>query len=183
MAIEFIQKVSPGGSETKPRIRQSASLAWAERQRSRLAIMLDDKTPAVILLARGEMLHHGDLLTTADGRYELLIQAAPESVLKITAHSTHALLRLVYHLANRHVSAMIAPDAIFIEPDPILAEMVRRLGGAVSVVTTAFTPEHGAYHGQSDHQHSHHSHGELADEDLAFGRIGEALSRRAHGQQ
>ena len=75
---------------------------------------------------------------------------------------------------------MLTQDAIYIESDPVLADLARHLGATVSTVQRPFEPERGAYHGT--HHHDHHHAGELGDEDREFGNIGEALSRAAHAR-
>ena len=180
-------------------------LTWRERQRSRLPIVMDNGQAAVILLPRGTTLANGDVLASDTGE-KVLIRAAAESLLEITADTPFQLLRLVYHLANRHVSAMLTTHAIYIESDPVLADMVERLGGAIKLTEQPFEPEKGAYHGASTHapSHSHHGamapsgdghghshvgshlhshghgHGGVDDIDRKMGNIGEELSRQAH---
>jgi len=166
------------------------SLTWAERQRSRLAAMLPNGKAVAVVLARGEQMHHGDLLC-GDAGERLWVQAAEEELYKITAHDAFELMRIVYHLANRHVKAMLSSQAAYIEPDAVLADMVRGLGGHVEVVQQAFHPEGGAYagahvHGAHCDHGGHHHHGEepaLAAEDRALGNLGEQLSIAAHARK
>ena len=156
---------------------QTLCLTYSERQRNRLAVMLPDGQAAAIVLPRGQTLAPGDVLCSADGQ-RLAIQAKPETLLCAQASSTLDLVRLVYHLANRHVRAMLRADAIYIEPDPVLSELIVKLGGHVRTVSAVFTPESGAYSG--GHQHAHG----VIDEDARMGHIGEQLSQAAHrGQQ
>lgn len=202
MSLQLTRKLLPPTSSTREDLatRPWVALTWRERQRSRLAVVLNTGQAAAVLLPRGATLVQGDVLTSEHGDH-VLIQAAPESLLEITASTPFDLLRLVYHLANRHVSAMLTPTAVYIEPDPVLAEMVMRLGGRVCSKELPFEPEKGAYHGAADQAHgplnqpssrNHtdaehhqrhaqgHSHGELDVLDRAMGNIGEELSRQAH---
>lgn len=156
-----------------------ARLTWQERQRVRLAVVLDNGQPAAIVLPRGEPMQEGDLLSTEDGQ-QVRVERAAEEILEIRAKTSFELMQLVYHLANRHAPAMLTHDAIYIEPDPVLADLVRHLGGIVNKVHRPFEPERGAYHGTHHHDHPHA--GELEDEDRDFGNIGEALSRAAHAR-
>jgi urease accessory protein len=142
--------------------------------------MLSNGEAAVLILPRGEGLRHQDVLTDQQGN-GLRIIAAEESLLEITAPNEFALMRLVYHLANRHVQAMLAPEAIYIEPDPILADLAQRLGGQVRPCQKIFEPESGAYSGHhASHGHSHHPADDL---DRQMGNIGEALSKAAHAER
>lgn len=88
------------------------------------------------------------------------VRAAPEPLLKVTGD----LVRLAWHVGNRHTPCQIAKDALYLRHDHVLAGMLRGLGAEVSEVTAPFTPEGGAYghgrtmghdHGLSAHDHSH----------------------------
>ena len=154
------------------------SLSLEDRQRSRLAAMLPNGRAVAVLLPRGEQMQHGDV--------RVLVQAAVQELMQIQATSMYELMRLVYHLANRHVRAMLKVDAVLIEPDPVLAEMVRGLGGAVTLVQEPFIPEGGAYASrQGGGGHHHHSHPDecgLEAHDQAMGNLGEELSIAAHAR-
>jgi urease accessory protein len=92
-----------------------------------------------------------------DGRL-VWVEAAPERLLEIRAADDHALKRLIWHIGNRHIPAEIAPDAVYIAYDHVLAEMVRGLGGTADAVERPFRPEGGAYAGEAAGHH-HHGHG------------------------
>jgi urease accessory protein len=160
-------------------------LTLEDRQRSRLAAMLPSGRAVAVILPRGESMQHGDVLTGETGE-RVLVQAATEALMLIRAHNPFELMRIVYHLANRHVRAMLLPDAALIEPDQVLAELVIRLGGTVEKTLQPFIPEGGAYAGgAAGHAHHHHQHPsecgvELQDE--AMGQIGEQLSIAAHAR-
>lgn len=160
-------------------------LTLEDRQRSRLAAMLPNGRAVAVILPRGESMQHGDVLTGETGE-RVLVQAAAEELMLIRANNPFELMRIVYHLANRHVRAMLLPDAALIEPDQVLAELVRRLGGTVEKTHQPFIPEGGAYSGGAGgHAHTHHQHPsecgvELQDE--AMGQIGEQLSIAAHAR-
>ena len=159
---------------------QTLSLTYGERQRNRLAVMLPTGQAAAIVLPRGQFLQVGDVLASSDGEL-LCIEAQPETLLCARAQSRLGMLRLVYHLANRHVRAMLTEDAVYIEPDPVLADLMVQLGATVQTVSMAFEPEGGAYSG--GHHHHHHGSmddGDTTDTDAAMGKIGEMLSMAAH---
>lgn len=166
-------------------VAQTLSLTYGERQRNRLAVMLPSGQAAAIVLPRGQFLQVGDVLTSADGEL-LSIEAQPETLLCARAQSRLDQIRLVYHLANRHVRAMLSEDAVYIEPDPVLADLMVQLGATVRTVSVAFEPEGGAYAGgHPHHHHDHHQHGSTddgasIDTDAAMGKVGEMLSMAAH---
>ena len=161
------------------------SLSLEDRQRSRLAAMLPNGRAVAVILARGEQMQHGDVLCGEQGE-RVLVQAAVQELMQIQAADTYELMRLVYHLANRHVRAMLKPNAVLIEPDAVLADMVRGLGGSVTLVQEPFIPEGGAYaNGHGGGGHHHHAHPDecgLEAHDQAMGNLGEELSIAAHAR-
>lgn len=162
------------------------SLTCGERQRSRLAAMLPDGRAVAVILPRGETMQHGDILCGEAGE-RVEVRAGDEDLLCMRGANPLEFVRIVYHLANRHVRAMLHADAAYIEPDPVLADMVRHLGGSVERVHMPFIPEGGAYAaghtGHGGHHHHHHAD-ECADveRDEAMGALGEQLSIAAHAR-
>lgn len=148
-------------------------LTHDERVRTRLAAVSVDGRAVAILLAeakRGAALRDGAVLA-GDGGALAIVEAAPQALARISAGSTPALMRAVYHLANRHVAAQIAADCVLIERDPVLERMLVGLGARVEHVMAAFDPEPGAYLGHA------HGHGEVDAESVM---TGEQLSIEAH---
>ena len=173
MAVLFEQKLA--GSDDHPfEGEEVLSLSCSDRQRSRLAAMLPSGHAVAIILPRGEVMNPGDVLVSACGQ-RLRIEAQPEALLRVSTQSAFDLMRVTYHLANRHVRAMLTPNAIYIEPDAVLQQMVRLLGASVTIVNKPFLPEAGAY--SSGHRHHH---GEVVALDDEMGQVGEALSIQAH---
>lgn len=101
---------------------------------------------------RAESLRHGDGFALEDGRV-VAVEAAPEAVLEITGD----LIRLAWHIGNRHTPCEISKTTLYIAEDPVLRAMLEQLGAHVHSVTRAFNPEGGAYgHGRTfGHTHSH----------------------------
>lgn len=130
-------------------------LRFDQRERSRLRAALASGEEIGIDLPVGSMLAHGSRLALTDGRV-VAVEAALESLLRVTADEPVTLARIAYHLGNRHVPIEIGDAWLRILPDHVLKAMVERLGGAVVAVRERFHPEAGAYgHG---HVHGHHAH-------------------------
>ncbi|MFZ4535825.1 urease accessory protein UreE [Propionivibrio sp.] len=133
----------------------SVALAYDERKRSRLRIILASGAEAGIFLERGDHLHDGDKLAAEDGDSVVKILAAPEKLIKAVADTPLLFVRAAYHLGNRHVPVQIIPDAgggrLYFQTDHVLAEMVRGLGCKVAEIEAPFQPESGAYGGQHHH--------------------------------
>ncbi|GJD59006.1 urease accessory protein UreE [Methylobacterium dankookense] len=142
-------------------------LDHGERHRRRVAMRGAGGLAFLLDLPEATVLEDGDALVLQDGRL-VWVEAAPERLLEIRAPSDHALKRLIWHIGNRHIPAEIAPDAVYIAYDHVLAEMVRGLGGTAEAIERPFRPEGGAYaggghrhhhgHGHHDHEHGHHHH-------------------------
>ena len=143
------------------------------RYRRRLVLKTDAGRELMLDLAEATYLADGDGLLLQDGGV-VLVKAAAEELMEIHAADALALARIAWHLGNRHTPAQIMPDAILIQPDHVLAEMVEGLGARVHSVKQPFEPEGGAYGGQrplhtSHHHHGGHSHHHDHDHHLAGG--------------
>ena len=155
----------PQGRPLAPALVQRAphvELDWDVRQKSRFAATDSSRRELAIFLPRGQAVRGGDVLVAEDGSLVRVI-AAPQRVLRITACATHGtpfdLTRAAYHLGNRHVPIELQPDHLKIEPDHVLADMLRAMHLTVNEVSEPFEPEGGAYGGHvTNDGHSHHGH-------------------------
>jgi urease accessory protein len=128
------------------------TLAFDDRRKSRLAATLDNGEEIALLLPRGTVLRDGDVLVADDGGLVRVV-AAPEAVLVVRAKDTLTLTRAAYHLGNRHTPVEVGADYLKLEYDPVLADMLKRIGTSADQVTMPFQPESGAYGG--GHKHGH----------------------------
>jgi urease accessory protein len=141
----------------------SITLDWDVRQKSRFESNDSAGRQVGVFLSRGQVVRGGDVLVGEDGSL-LKVHAAPQAVLRITHCTAHGtpfdLTRAAYHLGNRHVPIELQADHLKIEPDHVLADMLRAMHLIVHEVNESFEPENGAYgeHG-GGHQHGHaHDH-------------------------
>jgi urease accessory protein len=159
-----VSKCIPQGKGLAPVLLKRAStveLDWDVRQKSRFDATDSLGRQLGIFLQRGTVVRGGDVLVVEDGSLIKVI-AAPQQVLKITHCPEHGtpydLIRAAYHLGNRHVPIELKPDHLKIEPDHVLADMLRAMHMIVHTVDEAFEPENGAYanagHGHDGHAHS-----------------------------
>jgi urease accessory protein len=142
-------------------------LDWDVRQKSRFEATDSAGRQLGVFLPRGTVVRGGDVLVAQDGSL-IKVQAAPQTVLKITHCPNHGtpfdLIRAAYHLGNRHVPIELKPDHLKIEPDHVLADMLRAMHLIVNEVNEPFEPENGAYatgghvHAGHAHGHEHHDH-------------------------
>ncbi len=150
-------------------VKRAATVAldWDVRQKSRFDATDSMGRAFGVFLPRGTLVRGGDVLVLEDGTL-VCVQAAPQEVLRITACAQHGspfdLTRAAYHLGNRHVPIELQSDHLKIEPDHVLADMLRAMHMTVVTVHEAFEPEGGAYsshahsHGHGAHDHGAHSH-------------------------
>lgn len=140
----------------------SVELEWDVRQKSRFDATDSLGRALGVFLPRGSVVRGGDVLVAEDGSLVRVI-AAEQPVLQVTACAEHGspldLLRAAYHLGNRHVGLELQPERLQLEPDHVLAEMLRAMHLTVTETTAAFEPEAGAYAaGGHAHAHGHDHH-------------------------
>jgi urease accessory protein len=150
-------------------VRRAAAveLDWDVRQKSRFDATDSSGRTIGVFLPRGTVVRGGDVLVAEDGSL-IVVKAAPQPVLVVHHCSQHGtpfdLLRAAYHLGNRHVPLEVRPDHLKLEPDHVLADLLRHMHLIVSEDVSAFEPETGAYaaagrgHGHA-HEHGHDEHG------------------------
>jgi len=145
-------------------------LDWDIRQKSRFDATDSTGRAIGVFLQRGTVVRGGDVLVLEDGSLVRVI-AAPQPVLHISHCPQHGtpfdLTRAVYHLGNRHVPIELKPDHLKIEPDHVLADMLRAMHLIVRADTLAFEPEGGAYAAQGHAHASGSGHGDAHANDHA----------------
>ena len=155
--------VRAGRGLAAPLLRRAAQvdLDWDVRQKSRFDCTDSSGRTLAVFLPRGTVVRGGDVLVAEDGSMIRVI-AAPQPVLVVTHCTEHGtpfdLLRAAYHLGNRHVPIELKPDHLKIEPDHVLADMLRAMHLIVKEEDAAFEPEGGAYGPQATHAHHAHAH-------------------------
>jgi len=134
-------------------------LDWDTRQKSRFDARDSEGRELAVFLPRGSSVRGGDVLLAEDGSF-LRVIAAEQALLEVRACAEHGkpfdLMRAAYHLGNRHVQLELQPDRLLLEPDHVLADMLRQMHLDVTEVQAPFEPEAGAYGGEG--QHHGHAH-------------------------
>lgn len=134
--------------DSEARLRRRAVLSAGRQQ-----FLLD--LPELVPLNDGDGL-------SLDGGGVIRVLAAPERLVEITAKSPAELVRVAWHLGNRHLPTQLLADRIRIRPDHVIEDMLVGLGATVEKIDAAFDPEGGAYaggHHDHDHSHDHAHHG------------------------
>ena len=170
-----VNKLLPHGHSLSPVLLKRAAavvLDWDTRQKSRFDTDDSQGRQLGVFLPRGTAVRGGDVLVAEDGSLIKVI-AQPQAVMRITPCAEHGspfdLVRAAYHLGNRHVQIELTPEHLQIEPDHVLAEMLKMMHLDVVELLAPFEPEGGAYSahaGHADHvSHAGHVHGPDCDHD------------------
>lgn len=147
--------VLPAGSWDEARAVGRIVADHDQRHRRRILLRTEAGHELLLDLPRAQHLRDGDGILCDDGGVVRIV-SLPERLLEITAGSSHALLRLAWHLGNRHLPTSLDAERLLIRDDHVIADMVRGLGGNVREILAPFDPETGAYgdHG-GDHGRDH----------------------------
>jgi urease accessory protein len=156
-----------------------------DRHRRRMAMTGTRGLEFLLDLENAVALRGGDALVLDDGRLVEVV-AAPEPLIEIRGSDPHHLVRLAWHLGNRHLPTQIMPRGLRIRRDHVIEAMVRGLGARVVEIEAPFDPEGGAYaggghahageshhapasgrgsHDHGSHHHDHHHHDDHGDDD------------------
>jgi urease accessory protein len=165
--LQVSRCLSRGQGLASALLKRAAELVldWDTRQKSRFHATDSQGRELGVFLPRGSVVRGGDVLVAEDDSM-IRVVAADQPVLVITACAQHGspfdLTRAAYHLGNRHVPIELRPDHLKIEPDHVLADMLRAMHLTVTETRAPFEPEGGAYASGHSHGHGHghaHPHG------------------------
>ena len=152
----FARSILPAGTWNVASAADRITLDYEGRHRRRYRYVADGGLEFVLDLKQTTLLHDGDGLPLDDGRI-VLVQAAPEALVAVTADGIDALIKLAWHIGNRHLPAQLSAERILIRDDAVIVDMLRGLGARVEKIVAPFTPERGAYsHAHADHQAASH---------------------------
>jgi urease accessory protein len=123
-------------------------LDYDGRHRRRIVLTGASGRQYLLDLAEAAHLKDGDGLKLEAGGV-VRVEAKPEPLLEVRAAGPEALLRLAWHIGNRHLTAQVFADRILIRRDHVIAHMLEHLGARVAEVEAPFDPEGGAYDGHA----------------------------------
>jgi len=148
----------PAGHWPEEKAVGTLTLDFDARHRRRFRLTADDGGAVLLDLPKAVAMADGDGLQLDDGSW-LKIQAAPELIVEVRHKDRHQLMRLAWHLGNRHLPTEIRDDALRIRPDHVIEDMLRGFGAELANVQVPFQPEGGAYGGHGrDHEHGADRH-------------------------
>src|ERR1700733_879522 len=158
-------------------------LDFDDRHRRRMAMTGTRGLEFLLDLENAVALRGGDALVLEDGRLVEVV-AAPGPLVETRGSDPQHLVRVAWHLGNRHLPTQITARGLRIRRDHVIEAMVKGLGARLIEIEAPFDPEGGAYagdghahaaasethdhaaHGHSSHDHAdhHHGHGQHHDE-------------------
>lgn len=127
------------------KVNLNLELTAEERQKSRQIIEIND-LKIYLQLPRGTVLNQGDLISNEDQNFIIKIVAKSELIITVTSPDQLKLIKAAYHLGNRHIPLELTPNYLRFLPDPVLINMLLKLGLEIKEEIAPFCPEIGAYH-------------------------------------
>ena len=159
-AVSRATRVVPAGGWDASATADTLTLDYHDRHRRRRRYTGERGLAVLLDLPEAAVLRDGDGLALEGGGY-VLVRAAPEPLVEVTAASPAQLARLAWHLGNRHLPTRVEAGRLLIRDDHVIVEMLRGLGADVRRVSEPFDPEGGAYgehNRQPSHPHGHREH-------------------------
>lgn len=144
------RKIEPQNGEPLDVVK----LKYDDRFRRRIRLTGEGGTSFILDLDKTTEMHDGDHLILDDGQF-IMVKADDEPLMEVRGQSAHHLLRLTWHIGNRHLACEVHEDFLRLRDDHVIAHMLEHLGATVKKISAPFTPEGGAYgHGRT-HSHEH----------------------------
>ena len=143
--------VAPTGAWSKS-AADRVILDFDQRHRRRIVMCTEAGLEFLLDLEQTHRLRSGDALVLEDGRHVEIVAAA-EPLAEIRCDDLRHLVRVAWHLGNRHLPTMLDGDRLVIRRDHVIEDMVRGLGASVTQIEAPFNPEGGAYAGGHHHHH------------------------------
>jgi urease accessory protein len=148
----------PAGHWPKEHAAGTLTLDFDARHRRRIRLSADEGEDILLDLPKAVAMADGDGLQLEDGRW-LMVQAAAEHLVEIGHKDPNQLVRLAWHLGNRHLPTEIRDQVLRIRPDHVIEHMLCGFGAELTKVHSPFQPEGGAYGGGHGDHHSHNDGG------------------------
>ena len=149
------QQVLPAGTWAAGEAADTVLIDYDRRHRRRILLTTMAGTELLLDLPQAVRLRDGDGLLCDDGTM-VRVRARPEPLLEIHAHDAAAMVRIAWHLGNRHLPVQMLDEALRIRADHVIEAMIEGLGGHTHAIEAPFDPEPGAYAGSGGGHHHHH---------------------------
>jgi urease accessory protein len=144
----------------REKIAGTVTLDFDARHRRRIRLTTDQGEDVLLDLPRAVAMADGDGLLSDDGKW-IEVQAAAELTVEVRHKDPGQLMRIAWHLGNRHLPTEVRETVLRIRPDHVIEQMLQGFGAVMVEVRVPFQPEGGAYSGKlrhHDHDDSGHHH-------------------------
>jgi len=161
--------IVPAGTWNEAAARDTVHVDFDDRFRRRKVYLTEGGGSFLLDLAEAQVMRDGDGLALESGGF-IRVRAAAEDLIEVRAETPARLIRLAWHLGNRHLPTQLLDDRLLIRHDHVIIRMLEGLGATLEKVRAPFDPEGGAY-GEHNrllshpHGHGHHHHGHEHDHD------------------
>ncbi|MBV9811986.1 MAG: urease accessory protein UreE [Acetobacteraceae bacterium] len=149
------ERVMPAGTWDAAAEVDRVLIDYDRRHRRRIVLNTEGGRELLLDLPQATRLRDGDGLALADGGI-VRVRARAERLVEIHADDPAALVRIAWHLGNRHLPVQLLGTRIRIRADHVIEAMVEGLDGHLHIVEAPFDPEPGAYAGSGAGHHHHH---------------------------
>ena len=150
--MRHVSGIADAGEWDRTRAVDRVVLDADDRVRRRIVLTTEKGMRLLLDFAEPMMLRDGDGLVLDDGSI-VVVTGQAEQLLEISARTPLDLVRLAWHIGNRHTDAQFVEKALRIRRDHVLEEMVKGLGAVTTPVEAPFDPEPAAAHGVGHHHH------------------------------
>jgi urease accessory protein len=150
MTMHRISVHRPAGHWPKEEAAGALTLDFDARHRHRIRLTTDQGEDVLLDFPKAVAMADGDGLQLEEGKW-LKVQAAAEPIVEVRHKDPKQLMRLAWHLGNRHLPTEIRNQVLRIRPDHVIKEMLRGFGADLVKVQAPFQPEGGAYSGHGNH--------------------------------
>jgi urease accessory protein len=145
----------PAGHWPQEKAAGTLTVDFDARHRRRIRLTTDQGEDVLLELPKAVAMADGDGLQLEDGRW-LKVQAAAELMVEVRHQDPNQLMRLAWHLGNRHLPIEIRNQVLRIRPDHVVEDMLLGFGADLVKVQAPFQPEGGTYSGHGHHRNADH---------------------------
>lgn len=122
------------------------TLDFHQRSKRKMKIILKNGEKAFLFLRNFSILRHKDIISNEEENKFIKIIAANEKLSEAFSEKVFLLLKASYYLGNRHILLQIKRNKLIYYYDPVLDQMLIKLGLLINHIYAPFDPESGAYH-------------------------------------
>jgi len=147
-----VSGIADAGTWDRARAADRVVLDADDRLRRRIVLTTERGAKLLLDFPEPTMLRDGDGLVLDDGSV-VAVAGLGEALVEVSAKVAADVVRLAWHIGNRHTDIQFVENGFRIRRDHVLEEMLRGLGANVTTVEAAFDPEPAAPHGGGHHHH------------------------------